>query len=413
MTAAEAFIFSVQHDPFVYSPIDMCRIATVCKELSAIIALSWKRVPALADRSDAYDARRTCGYCARGKPTASWDRCKDCAKTAASISATQAKAEFYLKPEVLDMLPCIYRQHRRFRSTTCFYFLRRDVVNAALVVYGGPKGLSDRLNRSKVSKAQVEREAKIADLQKKGGALEGLNTQRQSDEWQRCIENYISNGKGGVRELIKRYTRYKSWIAEFRDTPINFASEYIDTDEGLALARARLARYEELTIALVSSGLTIRPESWLCDQYIYKGQPHIQTVVLELISRCAQYKRWVAEFAYKRWNDTEPAARALSIRPDSRPQPAALTMKEIEWLYTCTDYKERMAETQRNIRYTIRQNCGFLMEHEYYMIYHQYAKDVSEEVRNEIRAKFSSDYPFPLVGAPHVDARSAPLPLPC
>lgn len=346
MTSGKAFIIALQHDPFFYTPIEMCNIAIVCKETASIIGLSWNRIPALTDRSEDYEVTRICGYCNKGNPTTAWDYCKDCSRKAQSLPGTHAKSQFYLKQSVLDMLPCVYRRHRKFHRTVCFYFLRRDILNAALIVHGGPKGLTDRINRANISKSQLDREAKIAEeLKKVGGALEGIDTKHDSNEWRRCVAPFIANGKGGMREVIKRYKRHKLWCAEFTYAPIPFELEYIDSDAGLELARTRTARHKELTLALAKRGLTIRWDSRLCKKYITDGTPDIKTVVR--------------------------------------------TMKEMEWLHECTNYTERMSEASREIRYDIQYEYGrYIPDEQYQLLYEEYSDGLSERIREEIKEEY-------------------------
>ena len=339
MAAATAFLIVVQHAPELFSALERCALACVCTESAAYVRPTWaklKELPALSDVTGGH-----CEHCrgSRAKPknAAGWGRCNECLRDVRLISATAARYEYFLKQATLDKLPYIERRHAVYRQTRIRLYLRREVLEAALVVLGGPRALLDKMKkRAAPFKCRVERAAKVEAL--------NMGLDPASKEWELCVAPYMSNGYGGLREIRARRARYAEWEASFKDHVYaeRYRAKFVGSHWGESDVRAVFYRRELLQAAFARAGLAFSDDDRLCSQFIHRG----------------------------RWTVEEVVA----------------STKEIVWMTEHVGYAQIMERESRGIYDQMFMDHGWV-EHEVARsrLYEEYYDALSEEIRQDLR----------------------------
>ena len=185
-------------------------------------------------------------------------------------------------------------------SKTSRSFFKSDVLALALIKHKGPAGLK-AICHKKRSAAKTKRIAAVCTLF--GTAdLTVLGVRHE-------VEQFLSNGKGGVRKLKESSIRRENLCCALREHGLviradsRLCAQYIESGvpelsnvvmkerdevkrhekymEKLNTRRKNIStRRENLCCALREHGLVIRADSRLCDQYIESGVPELCYVVL-------------------------------------------------------------------------------------------------------------------------------------
>ena len=340
MNSAKAFLIVLQHSPDLFSPIEKCKLSLVCTESDKIIESIWKHSSIKTIVHDKPSIIITkCSYCTKNnskKDVVFLGRCNACIKTIQLITETQAKKEFFVNGDLLDLLPSLSRRHRLFRTQMTLY-LRKDVINAALIFWKGPKALLKRINKRNIpSKTLQLRVAKV----------EELKSTIDKTSWDLCVVPFLNNGKGGIREVHARLYRLQKW-SEFNSLATKalryeYLEEFISSDNGMENVTNVLNRYNNLVDALAEFGLDLYSDSILCYQYIRNGTIQTLDGVVE-------------------------------------------TMKQMNWLQNNTEYSKRLNDTYGNIADDIFRTYGWIENNNMYMrIFNEYKQTASISLCNKM-----------------------------
>ena len=94
-----AFLIAIEYA--VLEPLEMCKLATVCKQAEAIMTRAWRHIAPPSFSDDC--SNLVCKDCLnKKKATRAWGRCTRCIQNIRLISATQAKKDFLLKARRKD-----------------------------------------------------------------------------------------------------------------------------------------------------------------------------------------------------------------------------------------------------------------------------------------------------------------------
>ena len=297
--------FYVALEIATWEPLEMCKVAMVCKEAQAHMARAWPRIapPSYSqDRSDIVICQ-DCGD--TKKDTKAWGRCSQCIRKMKLISATQAKKDFYLKPDMLYLLEHKESQSMYNRRQVVCMYVWREVVELALRVHKGPKGL---LQRKQPSKAKLTRKLAIEKHMRDGGALHAMTS---PEAWTKCAAPFVASGVGGVSGVIRAFKQFTH----------------------------QQQRKEALQAALQAHGLTLRADSRLCKAFIEETKGNKTLAETVQIMREMDWLHKNTNYA-QRMRD---ACRNICIRSDGEwiPQP----------LYDelCAEEREKISAKLRRI----------------------------------------------------------------
>jgi hypothetical protein len=210
-----------------------------------------------------------------------------------TMSRSEAKKKYKLCDDDLNNMFLSSKQIVRS-------FFKSDVLALALIKHKGPAGLK-AICHKKMSAAKTKRIAAVCNLF--GTAdLTVLGVRHE-------VEQFLSNGKGGVRKLKESSIRRENLCCALREHGLviradsRLCAQYIESGvpelsnvvlkerdevkrhekymEKLNTRRKNIStRRENLCCALREHGLVIRADSRLCDQYIESGVPELCNVVL-------------------------------------------------------------------------------------------------------------------------------------
>jgi hypothetical protein len=296
-------------------------------------------------------AQSHCTYCAveqkklhrSTRPIKAWRRCATCIKSLALISATVAKKTYYIAEDVLEPLECVQHYHYYYK-TYCTYYLKRDVINAAIVAWKGPGALLARMNRRHApTKAGEERKAKIAALIPDPERRKAMEA---DGSWALCVEPFMKNGVGGVQEVKARLRRFEVWTEIGASYPVvtEYRTDFVNGECPVDRVRGIVERHTALVSGLEAVGLSLRQDSRLCKAHIHDNAGTLEEVVA--------------------------------------------TMKEMDWLYKHTNYAERLRDACDEIVFNIHNNHGWLEQEEFDTVF----QEEKDEASHRIRAKFRDQY---------------------
>ena len=240
-----AFFIAIEYA--ILQPIEMCKVAMVCKQAEAYMTRAWKHI-APPSSNDTHDGEVCCKHCP--KKAYAWGMCTHHIREVRLISPTEAKKLFFLQPSMLlEHLECTQRNSHYNRSQVICKYLWREVLDLALRVHKGPKAILERQQKQKQkrenpSKAQLTRKQAIEKHMQTGGALHAMTS---TEAWAQCAAPFVANGSGGgVSGVIRAFKLFAH----------------------------RQRRREELQAALQVHGLSLRSDSRLCKAFVEETKRH-------------------------------------------------------------------------------------------------------------------------------------------
>ena len=308
-----AFLIAIEYA--VFEPLEMCKLATVCKQAEAIMTRAWRHIAPPSFSDDC--SNLVCKDCLnKKKATRAWGRCTRCIQNIRLISATQAKKDFLLKASMLDLLEHKESQSMYNHSQIIRTYMWQEVVELALRIHKGPKALLARIQLQKQrregpSKAQVTRKLAIEKHMRPGGALHAMQSQ---EAWAKCAAPYVANGSGGgVSGVIRAFRTYTH----------------------------QQQRREELEAALQVHGLQLRKDSRLCNAFIEetKGCKTLEETIQTMREMDWLHKH--TDYAERMREACRVIGRSMRAEYDLDwiPQP--------QYDELCAEYRERISQRLR------------------------------------------------------------------
>lgn len=261
-------------------PRSLFVLACVDKESNKLALDIWKEMDPNIHfvKTPYHQGANICRYCNSTKRIVTeFGCCNYCSKENMNIiTKTEVVKKYKLQED--DMRRLTYRTVRSMYGGNMRLFDHREVYNYALMKYKGPWNLPKR--REGVSAALTTRKKKLREL------LEKLKLDETN--YKLCVEEYLKNGKGGIREVKARIERQNAFDAlKLQLDVIDFGQDMrcdciygnITLKEAHTGIMGSIRRKEELVTALGSVGLLLRTDSKLCSQYIRYGDGDLDTIV--------------------------------------------------------------------------------------------------------------------------------------
>jgi hypothetical protein len=294
-----------------------------------------------------------CVKCAASKRVISvFGYCLPCMDDVSVVGATSAKKDWYLDESDLNNLLVNKKYVARYRQFIRMY-LQKDVVIAAIIKFGGPEKLQEKLdNRMK----RCARGSVSAAKQKRLDAIAKLQLDTSSQKWDLCVADYIANGVGGLKRVKKRLSRWDEFHtiienhveAAYREFAMAFVERCVGEEDvdilsyinnAIAAKKVRQIRTGTLEHALAEHGLHLREDSSVCKQYINNERDDLHDVVR--------------------------------------------IMREMQYLHAHTKYKSIMDNLIARFRNEIREMYGWLPYEEYREVLQEEIPTLSEEAKKQ------------------------------
>ena len=186
-----------------------CKLACISKEFEGIARSLWSRRMIVFKRrahKTPLGTLRACSICIVNDATTPFGMCSKCTQHEITFtSATSAKKEWLLDEDDLKQLTCKQTSNNAYSTVRLFDV--KEVKEFAIIKHGGYAAFMQKRHSPKpLSKARMERQTslfKIAEVDTNvATALEG------GDMYVHCIEDYLLNGRGGIRSVKERASRW-------------------------------------------------------------------------------------------------------------------------------------------------------------------------------------------------------------
>lgn len=317
-------------------------LACVDKETNSIVSNIWKcSKPEFRNLIYVIPGQDNCKHCQNKKRSmTAFGCCMDCAyKHMKLITKTDVVKRYKLKENDIRRLTC-HMKRNTYGSYTHFYDLR-EVFEYALIAYSGPSKLPVKRCASE-NKALANRKKNLEELFRK---LDIDNTTGKSMHV--CTEQYLKNGKGGIRSVkakIERYIQFEDASITFKDIPngVELFEDYMDSKITLSYLVERINGYRNrkniLIDALKAVGLSLRSDSSLCQQYIENGTGYVDDIVV--------------------------------------------TMRQMHFLYNKTNYPELMKNSIERYKQYIS-DIGWIEHEEYRELIQMHIRDVQDDIKKQ------------------------------
>jgi hypothetical protein len=281
MNSEKAFFISLREKLFIFTPLERIVMSCVSRKVKKLIHESWENIEPFYNRS-IYNFFIICNslqYAKNGYFSPITNSIGN-----DLITSTSAKKIYYINKKTLD--------HLEYATDYCNkntykYYLKKDVINAALAAWKGPKMLMNRMNK------HFDRNSKIETLIPN---IHERELMKNDGTWFLCVHQYIKNGKGGIKEVSDRLSRMKTWKEErnknfnveyifdyYRD---NFVKGIITFEKIQSLVKEEEEKWLEiknrrkiLKSMLKDAGLVLREDSKLCRNYIMNGIGYAPNIV--------------------------------------------------------------------------------------------------------------------------------------
>jgi hypothetical protein len=274
-------------------------------------------------------------------------------------TATLAKKTWYLNDDDLIDLNVYETRHQKYK-TYIRLFNNDEVICKSLTKHGGPRAIQALKDKS--SARGLATKAKRIDALKSNGLYRCSNDAHFD---LLCISDFMKNGVGGIRQVklrVKRWDEFETaWKSILADD-----QNYIDGIEKVALRNRHVvhaaysdvsatlaervshnkdkhARKQDLVEALNEVGLQYRHDSKLCHQYV-------------------------------------EGTSTTSINA------IVAAMKEMDYLYKFTNYKQIMSNLIQQFKSTIREYNGWLPAEEFQEMLQNEMPNISEMAKKRAQA---------------------------
>jgi hypothetical protein len=280
MSGETAFFIILREKIDFFTPLEKILISSVSKKLKKHIQDSWKDIKPFFGSIRSFFVICDCLKDAKNNyfspSTNSIGR--------NLITSTSAQKLYCIDKKILESLEYATDYCNK---NTYKYYLKRDVINAAISHWKGPVLLINRMNKHFDRNSKIE--TLIPDIHER-------ELMKNDGTWFLCFHQYIKNGKGGIKEVSARLSRMKTWKEErnknsnveyifdyYRD---NFVKGLITFEKIQSLVREEEERWLEiknrrkiLKSMLKDAGLVLREDSKLCRNYIMKGIGYAPNIV--------------------------------------------------------------------------------------------------------------------------------------
>jgi len=284
---------------------DLASCACVSKKHNELCNDLWKqkRIKIFTCLPKSNDA--LCCYC-KTKRVVAFDACLKCSKNVKNISATDAKKLWLLDDNDLAQLQLFETYHRAYRKYIRLYRLE-EVINKSLYKHNGPHNLYNKLHKP-LSKAKTNR---LEQIQK-------LKIPSDSLQYKLCIEDFLKNGKGGLKLVKDKLDRFDEFqkinipsyidVTQLRSDFINNIITIDAIKNKIDQEKIKLERTQLLTSKLSQLNLELRYDSKICKDYIESRINDIDFVLNTMLEM---------DFLYKNTNYKNIISKLISDEKDN------------------------------------------------------------------------------------------------
>ena len=280
MNGESAFLIILREKIDLFSPLERILISSVSKKARKHIQDSWKDIKPFFGSLKSFFLICDCLKHEKNKYFS--PSTNSIGKNL--ITSTSAQRIYCIDKKILELLEYATDYCNK---NTYKYYLKRDVINAAIAAWKGPVLLINRMNK------HFDRNSKIETLIPN---IHERELMKNDGTWFLCVHPYIKNGKGGIKEVSAKLSRMTTWKEErnknsnveyifdyYRD---NFVKGLITFEKIQSLVKEEEDKWLEiknrrkiLKSMLKDAGLVLREDSKLCRNYIMNGVGYAPNIV--------------------------------------------------------------------------------------------------------------------------------------
>lgn len=343
-------------------PFTLCMVACVNKECNFLALKAWNENAVLPYKQPRYYAvHDKCRFCVEKKIyMQAFACCYECSKTKLTlITATEAKKSFRLNDEDIAALLSFKKKHPVYKNVMTLVD-EDDALHYALVKHKGPFNI-----RRKETNTLLKRRAKLLET---FGKSEDDFKNTDFQMYMYCVHPFVKNGKGGISGVTKAIERWNAFNEQkFEELEYleraeveNAKRMYIMRESDLVAVARDLngiaKRRRDLTVALRGYGLQLRSDSRLCQDYVQCGEANFMHLDLDGV---------------------------------------VAVVRQMNFLYTKTNYESRMSKAVSEIKNDIREWHGWLPREEYEDTMQYEVAEACERIKRECVQAYARKHPLP------------------
>lgn len=332
------------HNASILESSFLAKCELLSKNIQKLVRdIGWKKVCFIPPT---YESEK-CTVCHTTKRTINpFGYCSNCVDVNKYITATDAKKLWYLTDDDLEQLTTHTKWNNHYRKYIRL-FMTSDVIHLSIAKHRGCYVIYQKRNKkNEVSAAKNKRQQQLEKLK--------LDTDPNSKKWRLCIEEFLKNGKGGIKSVRQKLERYDTYCdilkKRYDEREISILKQYIeqcldDTTINIEEFIATKHEYHDekkkrrtvLVERLKEHGLSLRSDSKLCDQYLEMERNDLDYIVE--------------------------------------------TMREMNFLFNNTNYSNIMTNLVDDLKKDIRNSYGWLPYEEFSQMIEEEIPDISRRAK--------------------------------